>query len=212
MGFIEILLLAIGLSMDAFAVAICAGLTMIKINRKKAIIIGFYFGGFQAIMPVIGYYVATIFADKIVAYDHYIAFVLLTIIGGKMIYECFTNKGCPDRECPDERCTDRTCPEGFIHGNDEYSVRPAVMLPLALATSIDALAVGVSFAFLQVDIIPAAAFIGVTTFFLSICGVVVGAVFGSGLRTKAQFIGGIVLVLIGVKILLEHTGVVSFPF
>ena len=209
MNFIELFLLAVGLSMDAFAVAVCAGLTMPKLNIKKALIISLYFGVFQAVMPLIGYLVATLFADKIITYDHWIAFALLCFLGGKMIVGSFKKDGCPDRECPDEICTDRTCPGVEKPAPGETSVKPAHMLPLALATSIDALAVGVSFAFLRVDIIPTIAFIGITTLVLSLLGVKIGNVFGTRFKSKAELAGGIILVLIGLKILFEHLGIVN---
>ena len=188
MNFAELFLIAVGLSMDAFAVGICAGLTMNvkKAVMKKALIIGLYFGVFQAVMPLIGYMAATRFADGIIAYDHWIAFVLLCFLGGKMIMGSFKKDAGSGKE---------------------ISVKPAQMLPLAVATSIDALAVGVSFAFLKVNIAPAVCFIGVTTFILSVVGVRVGNVFGIKLKSKAEFAGGVILILIGVKILLEHLGI-----
>ena len=206
MGLLELFILAVGLSMDAFAVAVCAGLTMPRATVKKAAIVGLYFGFFQAAMPLIGYLIATWFADRIIAYDHWIAFVLLCFLGGKMIVGSFKKKGCPDRECPREPCTDRECPEGERPDGGEASLRPAKMLPLAVATSIDALAVGVSLAFLQVSIVPSVAFIGVTTFALSMLGVKIGNVFGTRFKSKAELAGGVILVLIGLKILLEHLG------
>jgi putative Mn2+ efflux pump MntP len=210
MSFIELFLLAVGLSMDAFAVAVCAGLTMLKLNIKKALVIGLYFGIFQAVMPLIGYHTATLFADKIITYDHWIAFALLCFLGGKMIVDSFKKDGCSDRECPNEICPDRKCPGGEKPNRRESSVKPAKMLPLALATSIDALAVGVSFAFLRVSIIPAVSFIGITTFALSLVGVKLGNVFGTRFKSKAELAGGIILVLIGMKILLEHLNIISF--
>ena len=185
MSFWELSILAVGLSMDAFAVAICAGLTMVKVDFKKALTIGLYFGFFQAGMPLIGYFFASFFADKIITYDHWIAFILLAFLGCKMFVDGFKKEGCPDRE---------------------QSLKPAKMLPLAVATSIDALAVGVSFAFLQVHIVPAVTFIGVATLFISMAGVKIGNVFGIRFKAKAQFAGGIILILIGLKILLEHLG------
>lgn len=179
--------IAVGLSMDAFAVAVCAGLTMPKSDIKKSFIIGLYFCIFQALMPVIGYMAATRFADKIIAYDHWIAFILLCFIGGKMIIESFKKEDC---------------------NAEEFSLKPARMLSLSVATSIDALAVGVSFAFLQIDIVPAVSFIGITTLILSMIGVKVGNIFGAKFKSKAEFAGGIILILIGLKILLEHTGVI----
>jgi len=182
LGFLELLLLAVGLSMDAFAVAVCIGLSMMKANMKKALTVGLYFGVFQAVMPLIGYFAAALFAEKIIAYSHWIAFGLLCFLGGKMIADSFGKEVRPDA----------------------YSIKPSKMLPLALATSIDALAVGVSFAFLQVSIIPAVSVIGVTTLILSMAGVKTGNIFGVRFKSKAQLSGGIILALIGLKILLEH--------
>ena len=210
MNLIELFFLAVGLSMDAFAVAICAGLTMKKVSVKKSLIVGLYFGVFQAVMPIIGYMVATLFADQIIGYDHWIAFVLLCFLGAKMIVESFKKEGCTDRECPDGMCSDRACPGGKRPDNKEASLKPAQMLPLALATSIDALAVGVSFAFLRVSIVPAVSFIGITTLAISMVGVKIGNIFGTKFKSKAEFAGGIILVLIGVKILLEHLSIINF--
>ena len=176
-------LIAVGLSMDAFAVAICAGLSMKKVDIAKALIVGLYFGAFQAAMPLAGYLAARLFADKIISFDHWVAFALLCFIGGRMVAGSFKS-------------------EGAINA---VSLKPAQMLPLALATSVDALAVGVSFAFLQVRIVPAVAFIGLTTLALSMAGVKVGSIFGAKFKSKAEFAGGVVLILIGLKILLEHT-------
>ena len=191
MSFIELFILAIGLSMDAFAVAVCAGLTMPKVTLKKALIVGLYFGVFQAGMPLIGYFAATVFADQITAYDHWIAFVFLAVIGGKMIYESLKKEDSPA-------------------GDEETSLKPAKMLPLAIATSIDALAVGVSLAFLKVSIAPAVSFIGITTLVLSVAGVKIGNIFGVKSKSKAELAGGIILVLIGLKILLEHLEIIKF--
>lgn len=209
MSVIELFLIAVGLSMDAFAVAVCHGLTMQKASYKKALIVGFYFGVFQAIMPLIGYLVGSQFSDMIVSFDHWIAFVLLSFIGGKMIIGSFKKEGCKDRECPIETCTDRECHGGKRPDTEEASLKPAKMLPLALATSIDALAVGISFAFLQVRIIPAVSFIGITTLALSMVGVKIGNVFGTRFKSKAELAGGVILVLIGLKILLEHMGIIN---
>ena len=183
MNFPELFLIAAGLSMDAFAVGICAGLTMKKSVAKKSLVTGLYFGVFQAGMPLAGYMLATRFADRIIAYDHWIAFILLGFLGGRMIAVSFRKDENPGKE---------------------FSLNPAQMLPLAVATSIDALAVGVSFAFLKVNIVPAVLFIGVTTFVLSAVGVVIGKAFGVKLKSKAEFTGGVILILIGLKILLEH--------
>jgi putative Mn2+ efflux pump MntP len=208
MGLVELSLLAVGLSMDAFAVAICTGLTMKEATFKKSLVVGFYFGVFQAGMPLIGYLVGRLFADSIIAYDHWIAFALLGFIGGKMIMGSLKKPGCPDRVCPAEMCSDRACPAGNGRHNKEATLSPAQMLPLAVATSVDALAVGVSLAFLQVSIVPAVSFIGVTTLVLSMAGVKIGSVFGSRYKSKAEFIGGVILVLMGLKILLEHIGII----
>jgi putative Mn2+ efflux pump MntP len=183
MNLIELLLLAVGLSMDAFAVAVCAGLTMKKAALKKMLAVGLYFGVFQALMPLIGYLTAALFADQIISYDHWIAFVLLCFLGGKMIFGSFKKE---DRQ------------------DEETSLKPAKMLPLALATSIDALAVGVSFAFLRVSIAPAVLFIGITTLVISMIGVKIGNVFGTKFKSKAELAGGFILIFIGLKILIEH--------
>ncbi|MDR0324582.1 MAG: manganese efflux pump MntP family protein [Oscillospiraceae bacterium] len=184
MSTIELAVLAVGLSMDAFAVAVCAGLSMSKAPFKKALIVGLWFGAFQALMPLIGYYAAKLFANYIITYDHWVAFTLLSFLGGKMVFNSFKQNETANAK--------------------EASLRPAQMLPLALATSVDALAVGISFAFLQVSIVPAVSFIGVTTLVLSMLGVKVGSVFGARFKAKAEFAGGLILVLIGVKILYDH--------
>ena len=178
----ELFLIALGLSMDAFAVSICKGLSMSKINPRHALIIGLYFGGFQAFMPLIGYTLGVRFQNAITAYDHWLAFILLAVIGGNMIKEALN---------PEED----TC---------DASVAFRDMTVLAVATSIDALAVGVTFAFLRVKIVPAVSFIGIITFLLSVIGVKVGNVFGSKYKSKAEFAGGLILILLGAKILLEH--------
>jgi len=189
MSFLELFILAVGLSMDAFAVAICAGLAMAKANLKKALIVGLYFGIFQAGMPLIGYLIASLFAERIFTYGDWVAFAVLSFLGGKIIFDSF-KRG-------DDKQTDQEQSLGF-----------ATMLPLAFATSIDALAVGASFAFIQVSIIPAVAFIGITTFVISMAGVKIGNIFGIRFKSKAQVAGGVILVLIGLKILLEHLGVI----
>ncbi len=186
MGILELLLIAVGLAMDAFAVSICKGLSFGKIKLKHMAIAGLWFGGFQALMPVIGYLVGSLFADKIVAIDHWIAFVLLAIIGGSMIKESY------EKEDEMDSCMDPKC-----------------MFVLAVATSIDALAVGVSFAFLRVSIVWSVLFIGVVTFVLSAVGVKIGSIFGARYKSKAELAGGIVLILIGTKILLEHLGIIG---
>ena len=200
MNVLELLLLAIGLSMDAFAVAIGIGLTMAKTNLKKALIVGLYFGLFQAAMPLIGYLVASQFAGQIKAVSHWVAFALLCLLGGKMIIGGFKKEKCPDRTCPSEPCRDRHCPGN----NNEIPLTPKKMIPLALATSVDAMAAGVTLAFLYVDIIPAVTYIGVVTFAVSAVGVRVGSIFGAKLRAKANFFGGAILILIGTWIVIER--------
>ena len=184
MGFVELFLLGVGLSMDAFAVAVCKGLGMHRVNYRHAVIIALFFGAFQGLMPLIGWLLGTQFEGFVTPVDHWIAFVLLGLIGANMVRE--------SREHDDESVSD--------------SFRFMTMLPLAVATSIDALAVGVTFAFLQVDIVPAVSFIGATTFVLSCIGVKIGHVFGTKYKSRAELFGGIVLILMGLKILLEHLG------
>jgi len=183
MTFLELFFIAIALSMDAFAVSICAGLTMPSAIIKRSLIVGLYFGVFQAIMPFIGYMAASLFADYIIEYDHWVAFALLSFLGARMIYGSFKKNEAP---------------------TGELSVGPKIMLPLAIATSIDALAVGVSFTFLQVSIMPAILLIGATTFIISVAGVKIGNVFGVKYKSKAELAGGIILILIGVNILIGH--------
>ena len=178
----ELLFLAIGLSMDAFAVAVCKGLSSKHFNQKHAVIIALYFGTFQALMPAIGYLLGSRFQQSITAYDHWIAFALLSHIGGSMIKESFDHE------------TETSSP----------SINFKEMLVLAIATSIDALAVGVTFAFLQVSLIPAISIIGITAFVMSFLGVKVGHVFGTKYKSKAEFAGGLILIVIGGKILIEH--------
>ena len=212
MSIAELLLVAVGLSMDAFAVAVCHGLSMKKAGFQKALIIGLYFGVFQAVMPLIGFFFGSQFSETIASADHWIAFALLSFIGVRMIFGSFKKEGCPDRECPAEACTDRSCPGGKPPAKEEASLKPSKMFPLAIATSIDALAVGISLAFLQVRIIPAVSIIGITTLLLSMTGVKIGNVFGLRFKSKAEFSGGFILVLIGLKILMEHTGLLSSLF
>lgn len=188
MGIIELFILAVGLSMDAFAVSVCKGLAMEKINLKKSVIVGAWFGGFQALMPLIGYFLGVQFKDYITSVDHWIAFVLLSLIGANMVKEAFSKK----------------------EEEEDASLNIKTMLLLAIATSIDALAVGVTFAFLDVNIFYAVCFIGITTFILSVVGVKIGNVFGVRYKSKAELAGGIILILLGVKILLEHLGVINF--
>jgi putative Mn2+ efflux pump MntP len=186
MKIIEILLLGISLSMDAFAVSICKGLSMKKINWKKATIIGLYFGIFQALMQVIGYFLGTTFQSFVTNIDHWIAFILLVLIGGNMIREAVSG-------------------DESKNYNDVTDFK--TMVVLAIATSIDALAVGITFAFLNVNVPIAVSLIGIITFILSLIGVKIGNRFGSKYENKAQIAGGVVLILIGLKILLEHLGI-----
>ncbi len=191
--FIELFLLGIGLAMDAFAVSVCKGLGMRRLNKKQTLIIGLYFGGFQALMPLIGWLLGSQFQKYITSIDHWIAFILLSFIGGKMMIEAI-------REWNEEETVD-VIDAPLDHKN---------MLVLAVATSIDALAVGITFAFLDTPIIEAITIIGITTMIISIIGVVVGNFFGSRYKSKAEFIGGLILVLLGLKILLEHLGILVF--
>lgn len=187
MDLFTLFLLAVGLSMDAFAVSICKGLAMKKINFKQAAIVGLWFGGFQALMPALGFLLGTSFASLVNVVADWIAFVLLALIGGNMIKEALSK----EEEEADASLSFKT------------------MLLLAIATSIDAFAVGVSFAFMEIGslIIPAVLFIGVITFILSMAGVKVGNVFGTKYKSKAELAGGIILILLGVKIILEHFGI-----
>ena len=180
MGIVELFLIAVGLSMDAFAVAVCKGLAMKKCTWTKAGIVGLYFGVFQAGMPLIGYVLGVQFKDFITSIDHWIAFILLGIIGFNMV-----------RESREEECE---------------TASEALDVKTMIGLAVDALAVGVTFAFLQVKIVPAVSFIGVTTFIISVAGVKIGNIFGAKYKSKAELAGGIILILMGVKILLEHLG------
>lgn len=191
MGFLEIFLIGVGLSADAFSVAVCKGLNMRKLNMKHAYIIALFFGGFQALMPLIGYLLGTSFSSYIESFDHWIAFVLLAFIGGKMAIEAIREKDEDEEEKTDV-------------------LKIGELTVMAIATSIDALAVGITFAFLKVNILFSILLIGVTTFALSLGGVLLGNRFGAKYKSKAELAGGIILVLIGVKILLEHLGVINF--
>ena len=189
MGFIELLILAVGVSMDAFAVSICKGLSVKKADWKAQAICGSWFGGFQALMPLIGYFLGALFYNAISAFDHWIAFGLLALIGANMLKEAFGKE------------TDSCDIEGV-----DLSFKS--MLVMAIATSIDALAVGISLAMAgDVNILAAVVLIGVITFSLSAVGVKIGNVFGSRYEKKAQIAGGVILILLGTKILLEHLGV-----
>ena len=188
MSFIELFLIGVGLSMDAFAAAICQGLFMTRIKWGHALTVGLYFGGFQALMPFIGYLLGAEFEKYINAVASWIAFVLLAVIGADMIKDSFSK----EEECPDASFGFKT------------------MLTLAVATSIDALAVGITFAFLGVNIVSAISIIGCTTFCISVAGVAVGCWFGARYKKRAEITGGAILVLLGIKILLEHLGMLAF--
>ena len=185
MALFELFLIAVGLSMDAFAVAVCKGLSMKRIDKKYTLLIALFFGGFQALMPLLGYFLGSQFSVYIEKIDHWVVFFLLALIGGNMIKE--------SREAAEE---------------ETYrGINYKELLLLAVATSIDALAVGITFAFLRVEIVPAVLLIGCTTFVLSLFGVVVGNLFGARYKSRAELTGGIILILIGIKILLEHLGI-----
>lgn len=188
MGAIEILLISIGLAMDAFAVSVCKGLAMKKMSWKKAIIIGLYFGIFQAVMPVIGYFLGTTFEKFITNVDHWVAFILLVGIGINMVKEVF------DKESENR--------------NDNVDVK--TMLVLSIATSIDALAIGITFACLKIHIVMPVITIGLITFIISVIGVKIGNRFGDKYEKKAEIMGGVILILLGIKILLEHLGIINF--
>ena len=190
MGFWELLSLAVGVSMDAFAVSVCKGLCMKKSSLKASATCGIWFGGFQALMPLIGFYLGTLFADYIKAFDHWVAFVLLAFIGANLLKDAFTKEEC---ECCDASGADLSVKTMFV---------------MAIATSIDALAVGISLAMAgNVNIFTAVSLIGVFTFFMSAVGVQLGNIFGSRFEKPAQISGGVILIFLGAKILLEHTGI-----
>lgn len=188
MGIVSIIVIAIGLAMDAFAVAICKGLSMKKMSWKKGLIVGGYFGFFQGIMPLIGYLLGIGFHEKVSQVDHWFAFILLSAIGINMLKEVFSK----EEDCKND------------------SVNFKEMVVLAIATSIDALAVGITMAFLDVNIILAVVAIGIITFAISVLGVKIGNIFGDKYEKKAEFVGGIILILMGLKILLEHLGLINF--
>lgn len=190
MSLVEIFLIGIGLSMDAFAVAICQGLSMKKLNIRHSLVIALFFGGFQAMMPLLGWFLGSQFAGYIQRFDHWVAFALLGVIGFNMIRGALASEEEDEEDCG--------CGEGLDLKR---------LLLMAVATSIDALAVGITFAFLTVPILPAVSVIGCTTFFLSFVGVAVGNYFGARFKKQAELSGGIILILLGVKILLEHLGI-----
>ena len=193
MSFIELFLIGVGLSMDAFAAAICQGLFMTRIKWGHALTVGLYFGGFQALMPFIGWMLGSQFADRIQQYDHWIAFILLVLIGGNMIREALSG---------DE--------EDAAQAETNLRLDHKKLFLMAIATSIDALAIGVTFAFLETAILPAIGIIGCTTFCISVAGVAVGCWFGARYKKRAEITGGAILVLLGIKILLEHLGILVF--
>ena len=191
--FFTLLLMGVGLAMDAFAVSICKGLSMRKVNKKQCLVIGLFFGGFQALMPFIGWVLGSQFEQYITSIDHWIAFILLGFIGGKMVVEAIREKD-----------------EAVEVGKMDPPLDLKEMFILAIVTSIDALAVGITFAFLQVPIVEAISIIGITTFVISVIGVYVGNFFGNRYKKKAELAGGMILILIGLKILLEHLGILAF--
>ncbi len=198
MSFVEIFLIGVGLSMDAFAVAVCKGLDMKKINIKHTFIIALFFGGFQALMPLAGWALGKQFEKYIVEIDHWIAFVLLAFIGGKMIFDTVKELKAPETQTESEEKSK----------GERLDIKELLMM--AVATSIDALAVGISFAFLGVKIWSSVSLIGITTFVLSVAGVFLGNKFGEKYKSKASLAGGVILILIGLKILLEHLEIINF--
>ena len=200
MGIIELILIALGLSMDAFAVSVSKGLAVPKIDWKKCLLVGIYFGIFQAGMPVIGYILGERFKHQIEQYDHWIAFILLAFIGGKMLIESLSK----------EKESQSHLEKNDLEKTDNNAFGVSKMLVLAIATSIDALATGVMFAFIKVEILLAAVLIGITTFVLSAAGVKIGNTAGVKYKSKAEMSGGIILILLGTKILLEHLEIIGF--
>lgn len=214
MGFWGIFAIGIGLSMDAFAVSVCKGLAMQKLNVWQMIIIAFFFAFFQFAMPVLGYYVCVSFESYVVSFDHWIAFVLLGFLGAKMIFEAF-KEDKEDKQIKlvannekQENKDDKKEEIKKIKTNEKLNIKE--LLVLSVATSIDALAVGITFAFLDTNIFGAGAIIGVTTFILCCLGVFIGNIFGSRFKKPAEITGGVILILMGLKILLEHLGILVF--
>lgn len=193
MGFLELFLIGVGLSMDAFAVSVCQGLSMTKIRWGHALTVGLYFGGFQALMPFIGWMLGSQFAARIQSFDHWVAFILLMLIGGNMLREALSDE--------EDEAVDAAIGAGLDHKK---------LFLMAIATSIDALAIGITFAFLDTAILPACGIIGTTTFCISVAGVAVGCWFGARYKKRAELTGGVILMLLGVKILLEHLGLIGF--
>ncbi len=227
MGLLELFILAVGLSMDAFAVSICKGLALPKINLKSATIVGLWFGAFQALMPLIGYILGVNFRAYIVSVDHWIAFILLVLIGANMIKEALSEDDDEESEVRNLKHNSEETLGSYSVNLDSCSVSAGqialsrgeknqikeilgfkTMFLLAIATSIDALAMGVTFAFLNVNIIPAITFIGIVTFSFSAVGVKIGNVFGLKYKSKAEIVGGVILILLGWKILIEHLGII----
>lgn len=193
MGLLELFILAVGLAMDAFAVSVCKGLSVEKAGMKECCIAGLYFGGFQALMPAIGYFLGMQFSEYITSIDHWIAFILLGLIGFNMIRESREKESGSGEVCPRE----------------EHPFAVKKMLLLAIATSIDALAVGITLAFLKVNLLASVSFIGITTFIISAIGIWIGNIFGMRYKAKAELAGGVILICMGLKILLEHLGVLG---
>lgn len=212
MSIFSILIIAIGLAMDAFAVSICTGIKLKKLTSRKALKVGLYFGGFQAIMPLIGWAISTNFKSYIENIDHWIAFILLGIIGGKMLIEALKDE--KDQSCeetiPLETSTDESNSENCcnacnnIYAKNNNPIANKTLLVLAIATSIDALVVGISFAVLDVNIIEAITTIGVVTLIISFIGVMLGKKLGELFKQKAEILGGFILIGMGIKILVEH--------
>ena len=194
MNIFDILLVSLGLSADAFSVALCNGLKSRKFSFKNALLTALFFGGFQALMPIMGFYLGIQFEQYIVKFDHWIAFVILGFIGGKMVYEAVKKKSDDKNE--------------FTEEGEKLKI--GTLFIMAIATSIDALIVGVTMSFLKVNIFTAASLIGGVTFVLCLLGVFIGNKFGARFKSKAEAVGGVILILIGLKILLEHLGVISF--
>lgn len=190
MEILELLLIGVSLSMDAFAVSLCQGLSMPRLNWRHAAVIALFFGGFQALMPAIGWLLGSQFAGYIQSFDHWVAFVLLLLIGGNMVREAFSSE-----EEEEDGCS----------AGERLDLKRLFLM--AVATSIDALAIGVTFAFLEVKILEAASVIGVTTFVISLAGVAIGNYFGTRYQKRAEITGGVILILLGTKILLEHLGI-----
>ena len=188
MSFVELLIIAVGLAMDAFAVSVCKGLSVRKVKTSQVLSAGIWFGGFQALMPIVGWLLGVSFASAVESFDHWVAFALLGIIGGNMVRESFSK----EEECD--------------HDTD---FSPRAMFPMAVATSIDAMAVGISFAFLGVKVWSATAVIGAITFGLSAVGVGLGSKLGCHFKNRAELVGGVILILMGIKILVEHMTTIS---